>query len=650
MQAKLVILLFACLWWTAPAAAAAAPADEFIVLSYHDVRTHVKGHVDEDEYAVDTAGLTAHFAWIREHGYQPISINQILKARYDRTDLPEKAVLLTFDDGYASFHSQVYPLLKLFHYPAVVAVVGSWMDTPAGESVPYGNDTVPRERFLTWEQIREMQASGLVEVASHSYDMHRGVTGNPQGNEQPAATSRIYAGASYEADGPYWMRVADDLNRSAKQIKKHTGAWPRVMVWPYGRYNDAALAAAEKAGFTVNLGLDNRTNRAADTSPWGRILARGNPDLGEVVHDLRNPTERPVVRVSHIDLDYVYDLDPVQQERNLDVLLERIKKMRVSVVYLQAFADPDGDGGADAVYFPNRHLPVRADLFNRVAWQLMTRTGVQVYAWMPVLSFYPPAGTKGGDRFVLEVHAEGAREADWTYRRLSPFDPAARRMIGEIYEDLAKHATFDGLLFHDDALLTDREDASPAALAHYKKKWGLPGRVEEIRADPELLARWTHLKTEYLAAFTDELANRVRTYRGDLKTARNLYARVLLQPESETWLAQSFTSFLSHYDYTAIMAMPYMEGAKKPTRWLGKLVARVAAHPHAMEHTVFELQSVDWRTGQPIPADELTRQMRTLLKHGVTHFGYYPDDFTHGQPDLDTIRAAVSLRTHPHEP
>ena len=47
---------------------------------------------------------------------------------------------------------------------------------------------------------------------------------------------------------------------------------------------------------------------------------------------------------------------------------------------------------ADALYFPNQVLPVRADLFSRVAWQLRTRARVQVYAWMPVLAFRLPAG------------------------------------------------------------------------------------------------------------------------------------------------------------------------------------------------------------------------------------------------------------------
>ena len=80
-----------------------------------------------------------------------------------------------------------------------------------------------------------------------------------------------------------------------------------------------------------------------------------------------------------------FDPDPARTERNLGLLLDRIQALEISHVFLQAFADPDGDGAADAVYFPNRHLPMRADLFNRAAWQLKTRSNVKVYAWMPIL-------------------------------------------------------------------------------------------------------------------------------------------------------------------------------------------------------------------------------------------------------------------------
>src|SRR3546814_11710694 len=95
----------------------------------------------------------------------------------------------------------------------------------------------------------------------------------------------------------------------------------------------------------------------------------------------------PQMRVAHVDLDYVYDSDPEQMERNLDAVVQRMANLKITTVFLQAFADPTGDGLAREVYFPNRHLPMRADLFNRAAWQLPRRAFVAGYAWMPVLSF-----------------------------------------------------------------------------------------------------------------------------------------------------------------------------------------------------------------------------------------------------------------------
>ena len=83
--------------------------------------------------------------------------------------------------------------------------------------------------------------------------------------------------------------------------------------------------------------------------------------------------------------------------------------MQPKSVYLQAYADPKGTGVAESVYFPNRHLPMRSDLFSRAAWQLNTRANVQVYAWMPVLAFRPPADKlRGRGRERLRRRA-GAR-------------------------------------------------------------------------------------------------------------------------------------------------------------------------------------------------------------------------------------------------
>ena len=60
-------------------------------------------------------------------------------------------------------------------------------DGDTEDTVLYGDRKVPRTNFISWDEAREMQASGLVEFASHSYDLHRGVRANPQGNVTSAA-------------------------------------------------------------------------------------------------------------------------------------------------------------------------------------------------------------------------------------------------------------------------------------------------------------------------------------------------------------------------------------------------------------------------------------------------------------------------------
>ena len=121
-----------------------------------------------------------------------------------------------------------------------------------------------------------------------------------------------------------------------------------------------------------------------------RLVLMSNPAAENLAWSIQHPVLKGDIRAVQVDLDYIYDPDPGQQERNLSELLDRIKALDVTQVWLQAFADPSGSNVAAEVYFPNRHLPMRADLFSRVAWQLRTRCGVSVYAWLPVLAWQLP--------------------------------------------------------------------------------------------------------------------------------------------------------------------------------------------------------------------------------------------------------------------
>ncbi|HKQ25714.1 MAG TPA: poly-beta-1,6-N-acetyl-D-glucosamine N-deacetylase PgaB [Burkholderiales bacterium] len=628
------------------AAQAAENALSYRVLCYHDVQEDVR--VNPDPYAVDSAQLVAQFAWMKDNGYRVVSLDDVIAAKEGRRALPEKAVVLTFDDGYRSVYTRVFPLLKLFKYPAIVALSGRWLDAAPGETVEYDGKRVARERFLSWEQIREMADSGLVEIASHTYDLHRGIPANPQGSLVPAVIAYSYDAANntYEDEPAHLARLRADLARNSKLIESKTGRRPRVMVWPFGRDSMQAIAVAREIGMPVTMSLaDGANNLNDDLSRVRRDQLTRNPPLRDFVSMVSKDPDPLPERVAHVDLDYVYDANPRQQQANIDSLLDRMLALRVTTVYLQAFADGDGNGQAEAMYFPNRHMPLRADLFSYVAWQLSSRAFVKVYAWMPVLAFELPSTNSAA---MLTVHSADADSASAhpRYRRLSPFSADSQRVIGEIYEDLARHATFDGLLFHDDAVLDDFEDASPSALQAYQE-WGLPASVEAIRSDPQLLQHWTELKTRALIEFTGDLAERVRDHRGAIKTARNLYARPVLEPGSEASFAQSLPDFLAAYDYTAVMAMPLMEGAAKPDAWLDALVRKVSAEPGALRKTVFELQSMDWNTRQRVPTRTLAKQMNRLQRLGAINFGYYPDDFLTDHPGLAGIKPAISLQSFP---
>jgi poly-beta-1,6-N-acetyl-D-glucosamine N-deacetylase len=382
-----------------------------------------------------------------------------------------------------------------------------------------------------------------------------------------------------------------------------------------------------------------------------RHLVAPDPTLGRFVQEIVELDKVPPVRVVHVDLDYVYDVDPVQQARNLDVLVQRIYDMQIGVVFLQAFADPEGTGLAREVYFPNRVLPMRADLFDRVSWQLRTRARVQVYAWMPMLA-YDFSGTTAA---ILALDpATGNADVDRNaYRRVSPFDAQARAKISMLYEDLAAYSPFEGLLYHDDGVMSDFEDAGPAALAAYAKA-GFPASIEAIRADPALFQRWTRFKTDALIALTDGLTATVRRYRLPLLTARSIFAGPILDPAAEAWFAQDLDRFLASYDYAAVMAMPLMENVPEAEAeaWLAGLVAAVARHPDGLKRTIFELQAVDWRKrggneDARIPTAALARQMRQLTGAGALNFGYYPDDFVADHPDIRALHRDFSLQSYP---
>jgi biofilm PGA synthesis lipoprotein PgaB len=261
---------------------------------------------------------------------------------------------------------------------------------------------------------------------------------------------------------------------------------------------------------------------------------------------------------------------------------------------------------------------MRADLFSRVAWQLRTRAGVRVYAWMPVLAFRFPDAPN-----LPSLGGEPKPGGD--HYRLAPWDPRVRQMIGDVYEDLAMHANEAGLLFSDDAYLRDTDHLGP---------WSNKSPAE---------------RTAALIDFTQELTARVRRWRPEVKTVRNIYTRPIFDPKSEAWFAQSLPAFLASYNLTAIMAMPQLDKQDDTASWYRALVARVAAAgPHALDGALFELATHDWHSSQPVSVEDIDARFKVLQIEGARHLGYYPDDFVQNHPQLEAVRPAISIADYPY--
>ena len=121
----------------ATAQARAEPLSQrFVSIAFHDV---VDQPADLGNESVMTKTFVQFLDWLKGTGWEVISLDDVSAAASGQRNLPDKAILLTFDDGYRSLYTRVFPLLKAYRYPAVAALVGSWMEDGAdGQASVFG--------------------------------------------------------------------------------------------------------------------------------------------------------------------------------------------------------------------------------------------------------------------------------------------------------------------------------------------------------------------------------------------------------------------------------------------------------------------------------------------------------------------------------
>jgi len=138
--------------------------------------------------------------------------------------LPEKAVMITFDDGYRSNYELAYPLLQQYQTKAVISIMVFMQDAGVNS-------------FLSWDMCREMSDSNLIEIGSHAYRLHN--LDERNGNFTPGGINGIQRNPA-ESDEEFRLRVLDDLQKSHDLIEENLGRDVTFFAYPFGiRESDA---------------------------------------------------------------------------------------------------------------------------------------------------------------------------------------------------------------------------------------------------------------------------------------------------------------------------------------------------------------------------------------------------------------------------
>ena len=123
-----------------------AAGSKILVLNYHQVGNTF------NPLAITPSDFSTQMAYLINNGYIPITPDELESGLNGEIELPEKPVLITFDDGYDDNYLNAFPILKGYGIRATIFVVPAF---------------VGKKNYLTWEQIKEMSDNGI-SIQSHN--------------------------------------------------------------------------------------------------------------------------------------------------------------------------------------------------------------------------------------------------------------------------------------------------------------------------------------------------------------------------------------------------------------------------------------------------------------------------------------------------
>ncbi len=196
-----------------PKAEAADQKSEFClfvpVLFYHHVEplseAQLSGHA---QFTVDSAVFESQMKYLKENGYMTVSIDTVVDAIHNKKSLSQKAVALTFDDGYADMYDYAYPVLKKFGF------IGNF-------AIPTG--LIGQDGYMNWEQLTEIARDPNMHIYNHT-----------------VSHADLLHNSSY---------TENEIAGAQSDIQTRLGLRSNIFFYPYGSFNDRVISALRNKGY-----------------------------------------------------------------------------------------------------------------------------------------------------------------------------------------------------------------------------------------------------------------------------------------------------------------------------------------------------------------------------------------------------------------
>lgn len=237
------------------------------VLLYH----HLSENEPESGTVLHPDTFARHMELLKREGYTPITTDELLAFVDEGIALPDKPVLITFDDGYLSNYELAFPILREYHFPATIFIIGS----SVGHKQYYKDTSYALTPHFGQEEIDEMLASGLISFGSHTYDMHQWA---PFEETTPARETILpFEGESDEA---YTTALTEDATEQAKLFAELGLQEPTVLAFPQGKHVALTDTVLRNCGYRITFTTDaSEKNRVVADRPETLIdLGRLNID------------------------------------------------------------------------------------------------------------------------------------------------------------------------------------------------------------------------------------------------------------------------------------------------------------------------------------------------------------------------------------